>query len=53
MERKTKKERLIKHFFEGLTDEQAEAVAGEMVSMNQRESFKVIDELYQNKIWEK
>ena len=60
---KTKKERAIKYLFEGLTDEQSEAVAGEIVSAQQegidegmkihREIFNLIDELYQNNIWEK
>ena len=53
MTRRVKKNRAIKYFFEGLTDVQSEAVAGEIASMNQREIFKLIDKLYQNNIWKK
>ena len=63
MDRETKKQRAINYLFDGLTDEQSEALAGEIVSADQegvdkgmklhREIFNLIDELYQNNIWEK
>ena len=63
MDRATMKERAIKYLFDGLTDEQSEAVAGEIMSADQegviggmkihREIFNLIDELYQNNVWEK
>ena len=53
MDRETEKQRAISYLFDGLTDEQSEAVAGEIISMSQEESFKLIEEMYEKKIWEK
>ena len=63
MDRATMKERAIKYLFDGLTEEQSEALTGEIISADEeaiaegmkihREIFNLIDELYQNNVWEK
>ena len=52
MDRETQKQRAIDYLFGGLTEEQSEALTGEIISMSQEESFKLIEEMYENKIWE-
>ena len=52
MNKETQKQRAISYLFDGLTEEQYEAQAIEIILMSQTEKFKLIKEMYENKIWE-